>query len=261
MRISFVSCVNDFAIYDTCVAISLRNQQEKVETELIPIDNTSSNLSAAAALNWGLNKAKGDIVVFCHQDVIFPPYWLSKLLEQISVVEEKFENWGVLGTFGVAMNGKFVGNVVDPHNSAPSKKLPIRVQSLDEHCLIIRKDSGLRFDEELDGFHFYGTDLCLQALAKGMSNFAIDACVEHLSAGKMDMSFYQLARKLCQKWNNADCSMSIIETTCGIFRIKEGLKARVLCCLAKGKRSWRRRKKILLNRLMCKVGLEETKSC
>lgn len=240
MQISFVSCVNDFDIYKSCVTASVLNQHKNVATELIPIDNTSSNLSAAAALNRGLNDAKGNIVVFCHQDVIFPSYWLAKLVDQIPIVERKCKNWGVLGTYGVALNGSYAGHVVDPHGHRRQGSLPRMVQSLDEHCLIIRKDSGLHFDEGLGGFHFYGADLCLQAMVKGLPNFAIDACVQHLSGGKVDDSFYDLAKKLSGKWRHKKCPLAVIQTTCGIFRVKYGIKGKLAYTFSKGRRKFRR---------------------
>ena len=45
----------------------------------------------------------------------------------------------------------------------------IPVQTVDEHCMIIRKNSKLKFDERtFDGFHCYGPDICLNALSKGI---------------------------------------------------------------------------------------------
>lgn len=241
MQISFVSCVNDFDVYKACVTASVLNQHEKVATELIPISNTSSSYPlAATALNRGLNDAKGNIVVFCHQDVIFPSCWLTKLVDQISIVERKYKNWGVLGTYGVALNGSYVGHVVDPRGHRRQGSLPRIVQSLDEHCLIIRKDSGLHFDEGLGGFHFYGADLCLQAMVKGVPNFAIDACVKHLSRGKVDDSFYCLAEKLCDKWRHKKCPLAVIQTTCGVFRVKYGFKGKLAYTFSEGRRKFRK---------------------
>ncbi len=41
-------------------------------------------------------------------------------------------------------------------------ELPARVATLDELLLIVKRDSGLRFDPAL-GFHLYGADICIQA--------------------------------------------------------------------------------------------------
>jgi glycosyltransferase involved in cell wall biosynthesis len=63
--------------------------------------NFNNPYSASHALNIGLEKAKGDIVVFCHQDVIFYKEWIDMLYERIRELEAKDKNWGVLGTAGI----------------------------------------------------------------------------------------------------------------------------------------------------------------
>jgi glycosyltransferase involved in cell wall biosynthesis len=239
VQTSIITCVNDFETYDRCVVSSF--QQKSKNVELVPVDNTSCKWSVPSALNYGFRNAKGQILVFCHQDVRFPTGWLEKMFAQIAIVEKNRRNWGVLGPYGVSMNGKCVGNVIDPHNSYPSRNLPIKVQSLDELCLITRRDNGLLFDEELGGFHFYGADLCLQAMAMGMVNFAIDACVEHLSPGPADASFAKIAHKLFDKWRNKDCPLRVITTTCGIFRLQAGLKAEFTYTFTKYKAAFKRR--------------------
>ena len=53
-------------------------------------------------------------------------------------------------------------------------ELPPQVATLDELLLIVRRDSGLRFDPEL-GFHLYGADICLQASEQGLAVVALAA--------------------------------------------------------------------------------------
>ena len=53
------------------------------------------------------------------------------------------------------------------------------VQTLDEIVLILKKSSGLRFDDSLPHFHFYGTDICLRAAQRGMRSYAISAFCVH----------------------------------------------------------------------------------
>lgn len=254
-KISVVSCVNDFDKYNRCVGNSFQQEQRDGTLELIPIDNTSNTLSAPEALNQGLKKATGEIVVFCHQDVKFPQGWIEKLLEQIVIVERTHKNWGVLGTFGVAKNGMFAGHIIDPSGHFHCLPLPAEVQSLDEHCLIIRRDSGLAFDEELGKFHLYGADICLQAMSRGLTNFAIDACVQHLSSGKADVDFYEATNKLYHKWRSKNPPLSVIETTCKMCRLQGGLKGIIAYRIAKFKRKKKRRKV----RLLLEAGFEYEK--
>jgi 2-polyprenyl-3-methyl-5-hydroxy-6-metoxy-1,4-benzoquinol methylase len=242
-KISVVSCVNDFGKYNSCVRSSFQQELRDGTVELLPIDNTSNGFSAPAALNKGLKRAIGDLVVFCHQDVIFPQRWTEKLFEQISIAEKTHKNWGVLGTFGIARNGLPAGHIIGCGVHFYCPPLPAEVQSLDEHCLIIRKDSGLEFDENLGGFHLYGADICIQAMAKGLTNFAIDACAEHLSpGGKLNADFYEVMDKLYNKWKYKNPPLAVIETTCKVCRLQAGLKGRVAYEIVQWKRKRRRKK-------------------
>ena len=96
-KISVVSCVNDFEEYNSSVRSSFQEEQKNGTVELIPVENTSNGLSAPEALNRDLKKAIGRIIVFCHQDVIFPQNWTGDLLEQICIVEKHVRTgvfWG-----------------------------------------------------------------------------------------------------------------------------------------------------------------------
>jgi hypothetical protein len=174
---------------------------------------------------------------------MFPPNWIAVLFEQISLIEKTNKNWGVLGTFGVAKNGMFAGHLIDPSGHFHCLPLSAEVQSFDEHCLITRKDRALRFDEELSGFHFYGADICLEAMAKGMTNYAVDVCVEHLSLGKVDDSFITAVDGLYRKWRHKNPPLPVIQTTCKMCRLQGGLIGIVAYRLARFERN-RRRKKI-----------------
>jgi hypothetical protein len=243
LRASIVSCVNDFDKYDLCVRSSFHKDCETGSVELLPVDNTSNSRSAPAALNMGFAQATGKIIVFCHQDVVFPEGWIQKLYEQISIIEQTHEKWGVLGTFGVANNGMFAGHIIDPSGHFYCQPLPAEVQSLDEHCLIVSKDSGLCFDETIEGFHLYGADICVQALARGLTNFAIDACVSHLSSGNVDDDFSEATNKLYQKWRYMNPPLSVIQTTCKMFRLRSGFRGKAAYRIARFKRK-RKRKKV-----------------
>jgi hypothetical protein len=88
----------------------------------------------------------------------------------------------------------------------------------------MQKDSKLQFDESLGGFHLYGADICLQARQAHRKCYAIDAPFEHLSAGKIDSSFWEIAEKLKKKWAQIKGSPDTIVTTCGVFRIRNGIR-------------------------------------
>jgi hypothetical protein len=58
---------------------------------------------------------------------------------------------------------------------------PLSAVSFDELVLVVRKSSGLRFDERLPSFHMYGTDIAQRARSAGLGSYIIDAPVIHNS--------------------------------------------------------------------------------
>jgi len=232
-KTAIVSCVNDFQLYE-----GLRGSLSVDEAaQLCPVDNTSGQYSVPSAYNYALKNIDVDLFVFVHQDVIFPSGWFASLAEQIKQVERIDKEWGVLGIMGVRKNGWYAGHILDPHTRCKKGRLPSQVVTLDEVCLIIRKSSGLSFDEGTGGYHFYGADLCLQAQKRGMKCYAIDASMSHLSGGKVDESFYTIFQQYREKWSQWDTCPSVIETTCGVYQLKKGIGASICFRLAR----WRRR--------------------
>lgn len=198
---SFVTCVSDWQLYWNCIVASLtRMHSAKVIFERVAIDNIDNRFSASQALNLGLEQAKGKLIIFCHQDIVFPPGWLSKLFLQVKEVEQQVKSWGVIGFAGRCVDGAQSGHVMAPWGEIFIPPLPQQVQTLDELCLVIRKDSGLRFDEYFDHFHLYGADLCLMAACRNMPCFTVDCCLEHLSGGSKSQDWDQQKEKLVKKW-------------------------------------------------------------
>jgi hypothetical protein len=238
VELSLVCCVNRWEVFEDCVARSLERERAIGRIEIIPVDNKANGYSAPQALNRGLDQAQAPVVVCCHQDVRMPEGWLDRFLGQVAALERTDPQWGVAGVMGVAFSGAFAGHVKDPHTQRPFGRLPREVQSLDEVFLALRRDSGLRFDEELGGFHFYGADLCLQARARDLRCYAVDAPVEHLSGGRCDESFFQAAQRLRAKWHTIPRVPGVIETTCGVFPLGEGARTSLLTPLVKLRRKF-----------------------
>lgn len=240
-EISIVCCVSRPDVFQDCLVRSLEQDGTIARMEIIPVDNTGNRYSAPEALNLGLDQASARIVVCCHQDVRMPEGWLDRFLRQIELIEKTDSRWGGVGVMGIRHNGAFAGHVKDPHTDRPFGRLPEKVLALDEVCLAVRRDGGLRFDEGLGGFHFYGADLCLQARLGGMQCYAVDAPLEHLSGGRCDESFYQAADRLRRKWRSVPHAPLVIETTCGVFPLRDGVRAFLLTRLVKLRRKfwWR----------------------
>lgn len=161
--------------------------------------------SAGAAYNDAISAATNDLIVCMHQDIYLPDGWDERLMMSVVSLEGSGEKWGVLGCFGISLEGGPVGHVYSNglKRELGSPQPPVRVQSLDEIVLIIRKSSGLQFDEMLPHFHLYGSDLCLESQRMGLRNYAIaNFCVHNsLPVIKLPPEFWQCADYLQKKWH------------------------------------------------------------
>ena len=225
--VSFVTCVNNMNQYRNYVLGSLFKNHTKKNYETIPILNFGNPHSASQALNIGINKARSNIMILCHQDVIFYENWVDMLFERITEIEVGNRNWGVLGTAGITTNDDTIGVVHNVKGSIQwqsTKRVKIgEVQTVDEHCMIIRKSSGLRFDEKIfNGWHFYGPDICMNALNAGMKNYGIlcplvhDSSSGSLASGRKE--FMRLLSALAKKWR---FKFDFIRTPTSVIRKKQ----------------------------------------
>lgn len=142
--------------------------------------------TAAQAYNQGIANTQAEVMVFLHQDVFLSAGWLAGLHSALAWLEKADPHWGVLGVYGVAADGRRLGWT---YSTGLGQVLghpfptPQPVRTLDEMVLVIRRNSGLRFDEGLPGFHMYGTDICLEAEQRGLRNYVIPCFALHNSNG------------------------------------------------------------------------------
>ncbi len=143
-----------------------------------------------------------EVLVFCHQDVLLDPgngyELLSSIVDQLDLADPA---WAVAGIAGGTETLRMAMCVTDPSGPWRVGELPRQVQSLDECFLLIRPRPGLACSEGLSGFHFYGTDLCLNANRLGLTCYAIPFHMTHLSAGNRDASFDECRRRVAERWN------------------------------------------------------------
>lgn len=162
--------------------------------------------SAAKAYNAALKNCVNDLVVFVHQDVFLPDPWLSSLQLALDNLSKKDPAWGVLGCWGLKEDGEGVGHVYTPGLGVIGRSFehPVPVQTLDEIVLIIRKSSGLTFDERLPGFHFYGTDISMRAASNGQQCYAISAFCIHNAREyySYPREFYQAYWEIKRIWKH-----------------------------------------------------------
>jgi hypothetical protein len=170
--------------------------------------------SASTAYNDAIDRSTNDLIVFAHQDMIFPESWLLDLQRALDSVQQTDPQWGVLGCYGETLHDNGRGYIYSGGLGIMGKPLdrPAPVQTLDEIVLILRKSSGLRFDPDLPHFHFYGADICMAAAARGLKSYAISAFCIHNTQQNLILpkEFYESYRHVKRRWKNS----LPIRTTC-----------------------------------------------
>jgi hypothetical protein len=232
--ISIVCVYNDERAIGELLLKSLEKQT--VPYELIKINNTSKKFpSAAAALNNGGRDAKGDYIMFVHQDVeLLSDTWLADVEQALGALPDL----GIAGVAGTRDETGIIGNFfsgVPPGRSwTTTIRSPEEVQTLDE-CLVIipRKIFEKRqFDEKAcDDWHLYAVDYSLGCRETGTRVFVLPMEVHHRSDGigakkspftlfifKFGLSYTAYPREYYRALGNIlkkHSSTRVIYTTCG----------------------------------------------
>ncbi|MEO6594557.1 MAG: glycosyltransferase [Planctomycetota bacterium] len=193
--LAFLSLVNDRAQFDACQA-SLRDQAQPFP-EWLMVEPNRHGWNAAQGLNHGIERLDAQWIVCVHQDVLFPDGFWQRLTKALAALDEDV---AVAGIVGCERSGRFHGHIYDPNGHCYWSSLPHDVLAVDEVLIALRKSSGLRFCEEVPGFHCYGADLCFEAEARGLRTVAIDAPLVHLSSGKLDVHYERASKWLMAKW-------------------------------------------------------------
>lgn len=190
--------------------------------EVIGLDNTSNYFSSAAeAYNYAFDHyCNADVLVFCHQDIIFLEGSIERVIELC--MREKNTLFGAAGVKNAGHGngtGRIVSYMASPDEysrfSTLQKGATEEVFTLDE-CLIAANRNvfeKVRFDEKTcNGWHLYAADISMQCQVIGIPVQVFDANVIHLSGGNPDQTFYACEKRLVEKYRN---KFSLISYTCG----------------------------------------------
>jgi hypothetical protein len=162
--------------------------------------------SASKAYNDSLERSRNDLMIFVHQDVILPETWPGDLARALEYLDSEGAHWGVLGCYGESPLHGGSGHVYSSGLGIVGMPLdhPTPVQTLDEIVLVLRKSSGLRFDDKLPHFHFYGSDICLRAAKMGLTCYAIPAFCIHNTHQPLILprEFYECCQYVRRAWKN-----------------------------------------------------------
>lgn len=197
----------------------------EVSCEWIIIDNSKKKYNIFQAYNEGARRAKGDILCFMHDDVLFRSTNWGRYVEKAFEEDDKAGCIGVVGTHflpntpcgwyhSMVCSGGCIQNTGG--NRQNLQDLThfcdhdlIEAVAVDGMWLCIPKrlfDKGvIRFDEGLfNGFHCYDLDICMQIRAIGLKVLITSKIlIEHSSYGSFDLSWWKETQKLYQKWQHS----------------------------------------------------------
>lgn len=168
-------------------------KETDLEYELVGVDNTNGDFkSAAAALNYGGDIAKGELLVFLHQDILFnSPRALEVLLNKYKSLTDET---AILGIYG-ALRGE----------KREISEGTFEVDTLDE-CLVIlnRKTfSKFRFNERLcDGWHLYVVEMCIRIKTANGLVAVTNHDITHLSIGNVNEGYMKTYKRLMKAYKN-----------------------------------------------------------
>lgn len=109
------------------------------------------------------------------------------------------------GLFGASVRGKrqkVASRISDRWGAARSVggPFPKRVESLDECLLIFPRHRMPQPSVTLSGFHFFATDLCLQAELAGRVAYVINFHVFHYGTARKDNSYHRLRQEMVDRY-------------------------------------------------------------
>lgn len=233
--------------YSICTIVSrMEEYQEMVRSfrgigfrapdcEFLYIDNTQGNkFDAYRGNNLLIDLARGDYIVLCHQDILLLDHGREQLDAVLDELTRLDPTWAVCGNAGGHEWGHLVLNITDAHGVfQKAEEYPVRVGSLDENFLVMRRSANLALSRDLSGFHFYGTDLCIVADILGYNCYVINFHLRHKSPGN-ESDFQESRNRMVQKYTHAFRTRWIRTTCTNLFITGHPVMARILNTKAAG---------------------------
>jgi glycosyltransferase involved in cell wall biosynthesis len=179
------------------------------------INNGEKSLSAT--YNEILSESSNDIVVLCHDDIIFEKnYWAKRVMEHF----DKRPEYGILGVAGTRyypssgmwweITSEMIGQVYHQHNgkkwlssyNEPFGNKVIESVIIDGVLMMINKKNIVKnFDEEVNGFHFYDTTFSFENHINGVKVGVVSNIpITHLSIGMTNNQWDENRKKFIAKY-------------------------------------------------------------
>lgn len=194
-----------------------------VDCEFVVVDNSKNDYTIFTAYNEGVRRAKGDILCFMHEDIVFHSQDWGKVVTKafddktigcVGIIgswylPKRETTWwlchadaGVLRQGDCTPKGRYFTFI---EGVKPQKELT-DVVVVDGCWLCIPKAmfNDIRFDDKTyNSFHCYDIDICMQVLnANKRVVVCADVDIEHKSMGNVATTFYSQLSLFFQKWQH-----------------------------------------------------------
>ncbi|SFD72760.1 glycosyltransferase [Flavobacterium phragmitis] len=189
------------------------------EYELILIDNSQSQYSIFEAYNLGIQKSKGDILCFIHDDIRFHTIdWGKKLL----FIFRSDKQIGLVGIAGAKIKGTVTSgwwdcpdryrviNIIQHTKLGKLENWNVgwennnlqEVVAIDGVFMSISKDDNFQFSKKFRGFHNYDLDISFKTRQKRKKIVVTnEILLEHFSEGVVDDKWIASTFKIHNYYN------------------------------------------------------------
>lgn len=216
--ISIVICsIREF--YFVSLERNIKETIGNLDYEIIKIDNLKEKLSITKAYNIGIEKSQFEYLLFIHEDLSFHTKNWGNILKELF---EENPEVGLLGIAGAKYKSKFPSAFwhtneemlnVNLIQHRPGKKPGLLqygfqqkniepVVVIDGVFLALRKNTKVKFNECIEGFHCYDLGISIDVIE---NNFKIaitnQILIEHFSSGNTDLNFVKNVIKFHKLYN------------------------------------------------------------
>lgn len=203
---SICTMVTNLEEYETMLAAFAAKGFTTTDCEFLYVDNSQKNrLDAFASYNRFLLESQGLHIILCHQDILLLVQDRTDLDALLQALSGYDPDWGLCGNAGALETGERAIRISDPNFQDVSEgaPFPVKVMSLDENFIVVRREANLALSRNLNGYHWYGSDLCIIADILGWSSYVIDFHLLHKSGGSMSATFTAQGHALRTKYQAA----------------------------------------------------------
>jgi hypothetical protein len=195
--------------FDRLVASFRRLGFSDANSEFLAADNRAGN--RFDGYSWQralLAEARGRYVIFCHDDIELIEDGHDSLLAALDDLTARDPSWLLAGIAGgryrpAAQSRLMLTFHISDIYGLDRRRgaMPARVETLDECFILMRRSRPVLPSLDLEGFHFYGPDLCLQAELQGGSAWAIDFHLRHHGRGTKGPGFDACRARFVTKYS------------------------------------------------------------